>query len=213
MDSISIDKQLVEKRLPELIATDALLEDVRLSPNEVTEILAGPADDTYIYELVSSLAKGWHEITKPDVKLDLAFEQHINKIVGFDSAFPGELRNGSGMVITKYGDFRPPKVNAVKEIHYLTEITELFNNKDEASVIDKAVTLLYHNMRQQLFYDGNKRTAILVASKYLLDYGLGIIHVPASEIDNWMDQLARYYLTNDIDDIKKWTISHAIITE
>lgn len=45
MDSISIDKRLVEKRLPELIATAALLEDVRLLPNEVTEILTGPADD------------------------------------------------------------------------------------------------------------------------------------------------------------------------
>ena len=29
----------------------------------------------------------------------------------------------------------------------------------DSTATDKALTLMYHNMRQQMFYDGNKRTA------------------------------------------------------
>lgn len=59
-------------------------------------------------------------------------------------------------------------------------------------------------MRQQLFWDGSKQTAVLSASKIMIDGGTGFINVPkfniscvASEIDAKLLPLLGYGLAKD----------------
>ncbi|MFT8631150.1 MAG: hypothetical protein ABF712_12425, partial [Liquorilactobacillus hordei] len=75
---------------------------------------------------------------------------------------------------------------------------------------DKALTVMYHNMRQQIFWDGNKRTATLSANKIMIDGGAGLINVPLDQWDHWNDLIADYYRTNDMNKIKQWTYDNAI---
>ena len=75
---------------------------------------------------------------------------------------------------------------------------------------DKALTVMYHNMRQQIFWDGNKRTATLSANKIMIDGGAGLINIPLDKWDQWNELIANYYRTNDMTKVKKWTYDNGI---
>lgn len=75
---------------------------------------------------------------------------------------------------------------------------------------DKALTMLYHNMRQQIFADGNKRTALLIANQLMIAGGAGLINVPLDKWDQWQQLIVDYYQTNDILKVKQWTYDHGI---
>jgi len=69
---------------------------------------------------------------------------------------------------------------------------------------------MYHNMRGQLFLDGNKRTATLVANKLMIDNGAGLINVPLNLWPQWNKLISDFYLSNEIDELLQWTYDHAI---
>ncbi|WP_338141364.1 Fic family protein, partial [Lentilactobacillus buchneri] len=55
--------------------------------------------------------------------------------------------------------FEPPLINEKQEQSFLQKILA----DPRTTITDKALTVMYHNMRQQIFWDGNKRTATLSA--------------------------------------------------
>ena len=69
---------------------------------------------------------------------------------------------------------------------------------------------MYHNMRQQIFWDGNKRTATLVANKIMIDGGAGLINVPLDKWAKWNELIADFYRTNDMQAVKEWTYQNGI---
>ena len=72
----------------------------------------------------------------------------------------------------------------------------------DTSITDKAMTLMYHNMRNQLFWGGNKRTATLAANKLMIDHGAGLINVPLDKWDHWNKLISEYYLTGKMNTLK-----------
>ena len=80
----------------------------------------------------------------------------------------------------------------------------------DTSITDKAMTLMYHNMRNQLFWDGNKRTATLAANKLMIDNGAGLINVPLNKWDKWNELISEFYLTGKMDKLKDWTYENGI---
>ena len=50
--------------------------------------------------------------------------------------------------------------------------------------------------RAQLFYDGNKRTAQLVANKMLIEDGAGILAIPVDHKNKFYELLVMYYETS-----------------
>lgn len=128
--------------------------------------------------------------------------KNINSVVAkMDSLAPGELRNGSGFVATLRGDSVPLDVDEQAEKKYLQESLE---NKDK-SATEKSIELMYHLMRNQIFWDGNKRTATLIANKYMIDNGAGLINIPLDYWDEWNKLISEYYYDNDMSKIKEWT--------
>lgn len=67
-------------------------------------------------------------------------------------------------------------------------------------VIDVTIELLLYVMKKQLFLDGNKRTAVIIANHYLISHG-GIIVVPAELVSEYKKLLILYYEDRS-DDIK-----------
>lgn len=59
--------------------------------------------------------------------------------------------------------------------------------------INLAIDLVLYVMKKQLFLDGNKRTAIIFANHYLISHALGLIVVPAENVDEYKKVLVTYY--------------------
>ncbi|EIA31852.1 hypothetical protein SMXD51_08739 (plasmid) [Ligilactobacillus salivarius SMXD51] len=134
--------------------------------------------------------------------MSLRVMKNINSVVAkMDSLAPGELRNGSGFVATLRGDFVPPDVDEQAEEKYLQKLLE---NKDKFAT-EKSIELMYHLMRNQIFWDGNKRTATLIANKYMIDNGVGLINIPLDYWDEWNKLISDYYYDNDMSKFKEWT--------
>ena len=65
-------------------------------------------------------------------------------------------------------------------------------------------------MRMQIFKDGNKRVATIIANKILIQNGCGIISVSVEIDDEFKSMLVRYYESNDMTDLKQWLFDNCI---
>ena len=59
-------------------------------------------------------------------------------------------------------------------------------------------------MKTQVFIDGNKRTAILLANHYLISKGKGLLAVPFELVPEFKKLLIGYYEDYDTDSIKEF---------
>ena len=64
--------------------------------------------------------------------------------------------------------------------------------------------------RSQIFTDGNKRVANLIANKEMIKNGQGIIAVPIEKIDEYFTVLIKFYETNDYTEIKEWIYNNCL---
>ena len=80
----------------------------------------------------------------------------------------------------------------------ITNINEILK---EENITSRSLNLMLYLMRSQIFWDGNKRTAILVANKLLISNGCGIISVKEEDIKEFNKLLTEYYNTGNKDKI------------
>lgn len=114
----------------------------------------------------------------------------------------GEFRDkGVGITGTSYRPKLPSECNYDEE---LEEILKLEN------ALDRSITLFLWIQRSQMFLDGNKRVANLVANKEMIRNGLGIIAVPVEKIGEYFTVLIQFYETNDYTNIKKWIYDNCL---
>ena len=76
--------------------------------------------------------------------------------------------------------------------------------------LDRCITLFLWIQRSQMFLDGNKRVANLVANKEMIKNKMGIIAVPVEKIGEYFTKLIKFYETNDYTEIKKWIYNNCI---
>lgn len=55
---------------------------------------------------------------------------------------------------------------------------------------------MYYAMRTQIFWDGNKRTALIAANYIMLLNGNGILHIDETKLEYWNELLSEFYETN-----------------
>lgn len=51
-------------------------------------------------------------------------------------------------------------------------------SNNEISKTEQAINVMLWVMQRQMFIDGNKRTAMLIANKLMIENGCGIISIP-----------------------------------
>ena len=121
-----------------------------------------------------------------------------------------------GQNIYPLGDFRKCGVGITgtswrpklpSECDYEAELNELFNISSE---IDRCISIFCWIQRSQMFLDGNKRVANLIANKEMIRNGQGVIAVPVEKIGDYMVRLIKYYETNDMTELKKWIYDNCI---
>lgn len=119
------------------------------------------------------------------------------------NVFPlGEFRDkGVGITGT---DWRP---KLPSECNYEQELKEilLLSNK-----LERCICLFGWIQRSQMFLDGNKRVANLVANKEMIKNGQGVLSVPVEKIGEYFMKLIHYYETNDMSKLKQWIYEYCI---
>ena len=121
-----------------------------------------------------------------------------------------------GQNINPLGDFREKGVGITGtswrpklpiECDYDTELKQILSIPNK---LDRCISLFCWIQRSQMFLDGNKRVANLVANKEMIKYGQGIIAIPVEKIGQYFQLLIKYYETNDMNDLKKWIYDNCI---
>ena len=69
---------------------------------------------------------------------------------------------------------------------------------------------MLYGMRNQLFWDGNKRTSTIVANKIMIQNGKGIIKIPDNALEKFNILLSDFYSTNDMTKIKQFIYENCI---
>ena len=114
----------------------------------------------------------------------------------------GEFRDkGVGVTGTSWRPKLPSECNYEEDLRRILSIP---------NELERCITLFCFIQRSQMFLDGNKRVANLVANKEMIRTGQGIISVPIEKIGEYFIKLIKYYETNDMSDLKAWIYDNCI---
>ena len=139
-----------------------------------------------------------------DEPVSLSYMCRLNGFIARNEALEwGTLRTGSvGISGTEY---RPPVPVWDKAEQELGSIMD-----DEASATEKALNVFTWGTRNQLFWDGNKRTSLTLANKILISGGAGILTITDSHMEQFNTLLLNYYNTGNDMELKQFLYDHAI---
>ena len=197
-----------KSRLQDNIYKSAKLEGINLSIKDVIDLLNN-INNVNISIMDTLKLKGlkdaWEFVLNTiddDLMIDYIKKIHfeICKCQGITPL--GEFRDkGVGITGTSYR----PKLPS--ECDYDKELNEIMNIPEK---LDRCITLFLWIQRSQMFLDGNKMVANLVANKEMIKNGMGIIAVPVEKIGEYFTKLIKFYETNDYTEIKEWIYNNCI---
>lgn len=132
--------------------------------------------------------------------VDESLARDINRaITQLTSLAPGEFRGENpdihgdgGNVRTPRGDYIAPKPG---------EIRRLWDSFDEPDIIRRAFLRVPFLARLQPFWDGNKRTALMLSAVELVQAGYPPILVQAGQYEQWHDGLTQLFIDDDADGV------------
>lgn len=139
-----------------------------------------------------------------DEPLTLDYWYKLNEFIARNEALEwGKLRTGNvGISGTDYIPPVPQQENVRQE---LLEIL-----CDDTTATTKALKAFAWGTRGQFFWDGNKRTSLMLANKILLAAGAGILTITDKYIEQFNTLLLDYYNTGDSADLKVFLYENAI---
>lgn len=125
---------------------------------------------------------------------NLMFIRELNKIAGNNLIYgSGRLRTQNVTIGgTKWIPTIPNEAVVLEDINMLSSV---------ANAETKAVAYFCYLCRSQLFIDGNKRVAQLMANKILIENGVGIFAIPVERLTEFKRLLVSYYEMNDALDL------------
>ena len=129
----------------------------------------------------------------------------LNEYIARNEALEwGKLRTGSvGISGTDYEPPIPEKKKATDELDNIL-------NDANISATDKALRAFTWGTRGQFFWDGNKRTSLLLANKILVSAGAGILTITDKYMEQFNSLLLNYYNTGNDTELKQFLYDNAI---
>lgn len=188
---------LAKKTFVELVYNTAYIEGCNVTFPQTQTIIDGAVvsgiavDDI---QTVLNLRDAWkYCIENVDAELNLDYICKINEFVSRNESLQwGALRTGTVGV----GDFTPTlpvKEKVLQELERIKQITD---------PTEKALEYFAYACKQQLFWDGNKRTSTIVASKILIESGSGILTIGKNNAEEFNTALNDWYLKNELQPLK-----------
>ena len=129
----------------------------------------------------------------------------LNEYIARNEALEwGKLRTGN--VGISGTDYEPPIPNKEKTIKELENIL----STPDVSATDKALEAFVWGARGQFFWDGNKRTSLMLANKILVSSGSGIMTITDKYMEQFNTLLLNYYNTGESEELKQFLYKNAI---
>jgi Fic family protein len=200
---------VAKRNIVDYIWKSANLEGIIITYSDTQTIYDGFSVSGYKLEeinAINNLKKAWQFILNDiGIALNFVYICKINELVGENIFYnPGIIRTTPVNIggTSWKPDF--PIETKIKE-----ELEELLSN-NEISKTEQAINIMLWVMRRQMFIDGNKRTAMLIANKLMIENGCGIISIPIEKQSEFYKLLITYYETNDSSIISKFIYDNAI---
>ncbi len=198
---------LAKKVLVSNIYNSARLEGINTTYPDTKTILEGVNVPTLKLDEINcilNLRDAWNYVlTNIDSEINLDFICKVNSYVSRNESLEwGVLRNGKvGINGVDYIPDIPIKEAVINNINKILQ---------EENVTEKAIDLMLYLMRSQIFWDGNKRTSMIIANKILIENGCGIITVKEENINEFNILLTQYYNTNNKNKIVEFLYEKCI---
>lgn len=174
--------------------TKTILEGVNVSGVSLDDITA-----------IMNMRDAWKYLLQSlDEKLDLSYICKLNSFIARNEALEwGVLRYGT--VGISGTDYKPPV--PIKE-SVESDIRRIVSAYDSAT--SRALELFCYITYNQLFWEGNKRTALTAANKLLISNGRGILTIKDHDMESFNTLLRTMYDTGNNTDLKHFLYNHAI---
>ena len=129
-----------------------------------------------------------------DEPLTLEYICRVNEYVSRNESLEwGVLRRGT-IGVGEFIPTIPVKEDVLKEMDRINKINQ---------PIDRALEYFAYACKQQLFWDGNKRTSTMVASKILIESGEGILTIGKDNAEEFNIALNNWYLKDELQPLKQ----------
>ena len=164
---------LAKRNIVDYIWKSANLEGIGVTYPDTQAIYNGMSVSGYTIEdinAVNDLKYAWQFLLEHmNEKIDLAFIKKVHTLLGkYTVINAGILRQDEVRIGgTDWTPELPDENKAESEIQYILD--------SNTSPLDKALDMTLYLMRAQLFYDGNKRIAMLIGNKIMIENGQGIL--------------------------------------
>ncbi|QST21512.1 Fic family protein [Enterococcus faecalis] len=186
---------LLKKNIVELVYNAGKFEGLNTTLLQTEEIIKyNRANNVAVDDVLTvvNLKRGFEMLLNDVQEPLLETSKWINRIVAAEDAlFPGEIRTGGVEVSTIQGRYVPPMLT---EDEVNNQYDEIMNQ--DISETEKSLRLFLFISKNQIFWDGNKRTALLTANKIMFSKGLGLLSVPESVFAKFNELLSMYYNSN-----------------
>lgn len=188
---------LAKKTFVELVYNTAYIEGCNVTFPQTQTIIDGAVvngiavDDI---QTVLNLRDGWkYCIETVDQPLTLEYICKINEFVSRNESLQwGVLRTGK-VGVGEFIPSVPALADVLKEIERINNILE---------PVERALEYFAYACKQQLFWDGNKRTSTIVASKILIETGEGILTIGKDNAEEFNITLNNWYLKDELQPLK-----------
>lgn len=198
---------LTKRNIVDYIWKSANLEGIDVTFFETQKIYdGGNVGRLRVDEIVTinNLKHAWQFVLSTiEQKADFKYLCSINALVGSNLVEnAGNLRSGNVRIGgTSWKPTLPSKEKFEEEIRKINEKT---------NATERAIETMLYIMKSQLFWDGNKRSAMLFANHEMIKNGAGIITIPVDIKELFGKELIYYYETDDMNKAKKFIYENCI---
>jgi len=190
---------LLKKNIVELVYNAGKFEGLNTTLLQTEEIIKyNRANNVAVDDVLTvvNLKRGFEMLLNDVQEPLLETSKRINRIVAAEDAlFPGEIRTGGVEVSTIQGRYVPPMLT---EDEVKNQYDKIMNQ--EISETEKALRLFLFISKNQIFWDGNKRTALLTANQIMFRQGLGLLSIPETKFAKFNELLSMYYNSDQFDE-------------
>lgn len=198
---------LAKERLNSIIYNSVKLEGFNTNYFNVKKILNGsnvPSLKLDEINCILNLRDAWNFVlSNIDEPIILELICKINAFVSRGESLEwGVLRTG------KVG------INGVDYIPDIPDETKIIadikNIMKEENITKRSLVLMLYLMRTQAFWDGNKRTSMIVANKIMIENGCGVITIKEEYFKEFNSLLTEYYNTNKMESLLEFLCNNCI---
>lgn len=201
--------RLAEKEQSKNIYCGMRMENRAVTLDQTQSILNGinvPNVQLDDIQAILNMRDAWKYLLQTvNEKITFTYWCKLNEYIARNEALEwGKLRTGS--VGISGTDYIPPIPKKEKVIAALEDI--VFDK--DMTATEKALEIFVWGTRGQYFWDGNKRTSLMLANKILISAGAGIITITDKHMEQFNISLLKYYNTGKSNELKRFLYDNAI---